>query len=320
MWTWLTWPRWERRAWTECWSSTGMFTMATASSTCSTKATKFSTFLFTGKICDPVFLLLLVDQGIRCIFQVWWCDVLPLKWRRKLWHGRRRSWPRIQREHSFQRKKDGRHRIPDGLPVRCYAHRLWVRPPVGPGLRRVWRRQRRSLGRVQALSWDVRPHDSGEFDDQPKLSLPFAGQGLLGLAGGRVVVCLEGGYCLPAISECMLQCARAILGDPLPQLRWLVCSLEDFHIHNVKQCQTFSSLEAEVKLSAVDTVKDVIAAQMPFWDCLAAYKKKLPHDINAFFALADVEEVRIDEDPEEVVLGRSFRKMELVSEMDKNDF
>ena len=83
---------------------------------------------------------------------------------------------------------------------------------------------------------------------------------------------------------------------------------------------TFSSLEAEVKLSAVDTVKDVIAAQMPFWDCLAAYKKKLPHDINAFFALADVEEVRIDEDPEEVVLGRSFRKMELVSEMDKNDF
>jgi len=113
-----------------------------------------------------------------------------------------------------------------------------------------------------------------------------------------VVVCLEGGYCLPAISECMLQCVRAILGDPLPQL----------------------SLEAEVKLSAVDSVKDVIAAQMPFWDCLAAYKKKLPHDINAFFALADVEEVRIDEDPEEVVLGRSFRKMELVSEMDKNDF
>jgi len=118
-------------------------------------------------------------------------------------------------------------------------------------------------------------------------------QGLLGLAGGRVVVCLEGGYCLPAISECMLQCARAILGDPLPQL----------------------SLEAEVKLSAVDTVRDVIAAQMPFWDCLDAYKKKVPHDINAFFALADVEEIRIDEDPEEVVLSRSFRKMELVSKM-----
>lgn len=43
-------------------------------------------------------------------------------------------------------------------------------------------------------------------------------QGLLGLAEGRVVVCLEGGYCLPAISECMLQCARAILGDPLPRM------------------------------------------------------------------------------------------------------
>ena len=196
-----------------------MFTMATASSTCSTKATKFSTFLFTGNIRDLVLLYYFCWPRHQMHFQVWWCDVLPLKWRRKLWHGRRRSWPRIQREHPFQRKKDGRHRIPDGLPVRCLAHRLRVRPPVGPGLCRVWRRQRRSVGRVQALSWDVRPHDSGEFDDQPKSSLLFAGQGLLGLAGGRVVVCLEGGYCLPAISECMLQCARAILGDPLPQLR-----------------------------------------------------------------------------------------------------
>ena len=79
----------------------------------------------------------------------------------------------------------------------------------------------------------------------------------------------------------------------------------------------------------MDTVKDVIAAQMPFWDCLAAYKKKVPHDINAFFALAevaevrvdeDLEEVRVDEDLEEVVLSRSFRKMELVSKMEKNDF
>ena len=65
----------------------------------------------------------------------------------------------------------------------------------------------------------------------------------------------------------------------------------------------------------MDTVKDVIAAQMPFWECFAAYKKKLPHDINPFFALADVEEVRVDEDLEEVVLSRSFRKMELVSKM-----
>ena len=72
-------------------------------------------------------------------------------------------------------------------------------------------------------------------------------------------------------------------------------------------------------MSAVHTVKDVIAAQMPFWECLAAYKKKLPHDINAFFALADVEEVRVDEDLEEVVLSRSFRKMELVSKIEKND-
>jgi len=117
-------------------------------------------------------------------------------------------------------------------------------------------------------------------------------QGLLGLAGGRVVVCLEGGYCLPAISECMLQCARSILGDPLPCL----------------------SLEAEIKPSALDTVRDVISAQVPYWGCLSVFTKRLPSDINAFFALADVEETNIVEDTEEVVLSRSFRKMELVSD------
>jgi len=107
-----------------------------------------------------------------------------------------------------------------------------------------------------------------------------------------VVVCLEGGYCLPAISECMLQCARAILGDPLPCL----------------------SLEAEIKLSALDTVRDVISAQVPYWGCLSVFTKRLPSDINAFFALADVEETDIVEDTEDVVLSRSFRKMELVSD------
>jgi histone deacetylase 6 len=43
--------------------------------------------------------------------------------------------------------------------------------------------------------------------------------GLLALAEGRLVLCLEGGYCLPAISEAVVQCARALLGDPLPPLR-----------------------------------------------------------------------------------------------------
>ena len=39
------------------------------------------------------------------------------------------------------------------------------------------------------------------------------------LAGGRVVVALEGGYNLSSISECATQCARALLGDPLPRVQ-----------------------------------------------------------------------------------------------------
>ncbi|XP_067408489.1 histone deacetylase 6 [Emydura macquarii macquarii] len=41
---------------------------------------------------------------------------------------------------------------------------------------------------------------------------------LLGLAGGRVVLVLEGGYNLASISESMTMCTRTLLGDPLPEL------------------------------------------------------------------------------------------------------
>nr|XP_016846280.1 PREDICTED: histone deacetylase 6 [Anolis carolinensis] len=41
---------------------------------------------------------------------------------------------------------------------------------------------------------------------------------LLGLAGGKVVVVLEGGYNLESISESMTMCTRSLLGDPPPAL------------------------------------------------------------------------------------------------------
>ncbi|CAI9586282.1 unnamed protein product [Staurois parvus] len=41
---------------------------------------------------------------------------------------------------------------------------------------------------------------------------------LMGLAGGKVVVVLEGGYNLTSISESMSMCTRTLLGDPLPHL------------------------------------------------------------------------------------------------------
>ena len=113
--------------------------------------------------------------------------------------------------------------------------------------------------------------------------------GLAALASGRLVLALEGGYCLPAIAECSLQCARALLGDPLPPLH----------------------LEPQMKPSAVETVRNVIRAQAPYWSCLAQYSQALPEDLALVSCLAAREQggqVR-QEGVEE--LSRSFRKMEV---------
>ncbi|XP_074063017.1 protein deacetylase HDAC6 isoform X2 [Macrotis lagotis] len=44
---------------------------------------------------------------------------------------------------------------------------------------------------------------------------------LMGLAGGRIALVLEGGYNLTSISESMAACTRTLLGDPVPVLPWL---------------------------------------------------------------------------------------------------
>uniref|UniRef100_A0A673VCU0 Protein deacetylase HDAC6 n=1 Tax=Suricata suricatta TaxID=37032 RepID=A0A673VCU0_SURSU len=41
---------------------------------------------------------------------------------------------------------------------------------------------------------------------------------LMGLANGRIILILEGGYNLTSISECMAACTRSLLGDPPPLL------------------------------------------------------------------------------------------------------
>uniref|UniRef100_A0A5F9DLC4 Protein deacetylase HDAC6 n=1 Tax=Oryctolagus cuniculus TaxID=9986 RepID=A0A5F9DLC4_RABIT len=44
---------------------------------------------------------------------------------------------------------------------------------------------------------------------------------LMGLAGGRIILILEGGYNLTSISESMAACTRSLLGDPPPMLALL---------------------------------------------------------------------------------------------------
>ncbi|XP_045138133.1 histone deacetylase 6-like isoform X3 [Portunus trituberculatus] len=76
---------------------------------------------------------------------------------------------------------------------------------------------------------------------------------LAGLAEGRVVLALEGGYNLTTISYCMTLCAKALLGDPMPPL------------------------EAQLvpNKSAVHTINEVISVHSKYWSALC-FQVELP--------------------------------------------
>ncbi|XP_049882101.1 histone deacetylase 6 isoform X1 [Pectinophora gossypiella] len=70
---------------------------------------------------------------------------------------------------------------------------------------------------------------------------------LRGLAGGRVMLCLEGGYNVTSISYAMTMCTKALLGDPIP------------HHYDPK---------VTVHWSAVETINNVIKTHKKYWKSL----------------------------------------------------
>ncbi|KAJ9582108.1 hypothetical protein L9F63_003564, partial [Diploptera punctata] len=78
---------------------------------------------------------------------------------------------------------------------------------------------------------------------------------LTGLAGGRVILSLEGGYNLNSIGHAMPICTKALLGDPLPSLP----------SHTVA-CP-----------SAVNTIRNVIRTHSKYWSALC-YQVALPQE------------------------------------------
>lgn len=74
------------------------------------------------------------------------------------------------------------------------------------------------------------------------------------LAQGRVIVALEGGYNLNSIALSMTMCTKALLGDPLPPV----------------------SILKKPKISAVDSVRNVMRTHAPYWDSLKFGVKKVP--------------------------------------------
>lgn len=83
---------------------------------------------------------------------------------------------------------------------------------------------------------------------------------LMGLAGGKIAVVLEGGYCLKSLAEGAALTLRGILGDPAPPLI-------DFGI----PCD-----------SIVDSILNVIYAHKPYWQCYQLQELYLmePPDMN----------------------------------------
>ena len=70
---------------------------------------------------------------------------------------------------------------------------------------------------------------------------------LSSLAGGRLILTLEGGYNLESISYSMIMCVKALLGDPLPPLK-----------RNLFPSQ-----------HAVNSINQVIEAHSKYWSCLS---------------------------------------------------
>lgn len=72
-------------------------------------------------------------------------------------------------------------------------------------------------------------------------------QYLRGLAAGRVILCLEGGYNVTSISYAMTMCTKALLGDPITH-----------HYEPNPTCHW----------SAVETINNVIKTQSKYWKSL----------------------------------------------------
>lgn len=78
---------------------------------------------------------------------------------------------------------------------------------------------------------------------------------LTALAGGRVILSLEGGYNVTSISHAMSMCTKALLGDPLPPL-----------VPGRAACP-----------SAVTSIKNVIRTQARYWSALC-FQVALPQE------------------------------------------
>ena len=76
---------------------------------------------------------------------------------------------------------------------------------------------------------------------------------LASLAGGRLVIALEGGYSLDTLAQAGATCAHALLG----------------HVDTLTRVNV--SRETQADQEAVKSVRNVIRAHGKYWKCLQGY-------------------------------------------------
>ena len=76
------------------------------------------------------------------------------------------------------------------------------------------------------------------------------------LAGGKIIIALEGGYNLNSIALSMTMCTKALLGHPMPH--------------------PTTSHKRTIKPKSIESIQNVVRAQRDYWKCLRFFDKKLP--------------------------------------------
>ena len=121
--------------------------------------------------------------------------------------------------------------------------------------------------------------DAAEGDPLGGCSLTPAGYHrmtgkLMGLAGGRVLVCLEGGYNLSSISASMAACVSALLGDSPPETLADVPGMASMW----GPASRPAAAPATPKPKALDAIARTLAAHAPYWpSCAAAHAAARQH-------------------------------------------
>ncbi|XP_007507737.1 histone deacetylase 6 isoform X1 [Monodelphis domestica] len=86
---------------------------------------------------------------------------------------------------------------------------------------------------------------------------------LMGLAGGRIALVLEGGYNLTSISESMAACTRTLLGDPPPLMPWLRPPLPGTFLSLAEVAHIHQKYWQSLRLNAVETEAEVEEKEIP---------------------------------------------------------